>query len=61
MAAVRAAPVLLADTVNVTVPDPMPLIPPVSDSQAAPLVATHGQPAEAVTPIDPTPPVAEND
>ena len=44
--------------VKVTLPLPVPVVPPVSTTHAASDCALHGQPATAVTVILPVPPVA---
>ena len=53
----RADDVAVAE--NATVPGPVPAEPLVIVSQVAPLPAVHGQPAVAVTVIDPVPPPLE--
>lgn len=55
---VRAAPVVLASTVNSTVSPPDPLAPFVTVTQGALLTAVHAHPAPAVTVTAPDPPAA---
>ena len=57
---VRAPPVL-ASTVYLTVPLPVPLLPLVMVIQFAPVVAVHGQPDGVVTVTSPLPPSFGND
>lgn len=56
--AVRVAPVAFGSTLNWTVPAPEPDAPSVIVTHDAPLTAVHGQPVDAATDTDPTPPVA---
>jgi hypothetical protein len=51
----------VAATVNVTDPLPVPAAPPVMESHAALLVATHVQPVPAATEMLPVPPAAAKD
>jgi hypothetical protein len=53
--------VVFAETVNATVPFPLPLAPDVIVTQAADAVASHEQPVPAVTVTDPEPPLAAID
>ena len=55
--AVRPAPVAFGSTLNWTVPAPEPDAPSVIVTHDAPLAALHGQPVDADTATDPTPPV----
>ena len=59
--AVRAEALVLAATENATVPLPLPLLPEVTVTQAAELVAVHAQPDEEVTVKLPVPPLAATD
>jgi hypothetical protein len=59
--AVRATVLVLAAALNVTVPLPVPLAPPVTVSHVALLTAVHVQPVPAVTPTEPVPPPATTD
>jgi hypothetical protein len=56
--ALRAAEVVFAAALKVTVPLPVPLDPPVTVTQLAPLVAVHAQPVIVVTATLPVPPAA---
>jgi hypothetical protein len=58
---VRCAVVEFAATLNVTVPVPDPVAPPVTVIQATLLVAVQPQPLEVVTEKDPLPPAAVTD
>jgi hypothetical protein len=57
---VRLLVVMLMATVNVTVPDPVPLA-GVADSHGALVVAVHAQPEPVVTVMLPLPPFGPND
>ena len=56
IAPLRAVPLTFASTLNVTVPGPDPLAPPVTTIHGTPLTAVHVQPTPAVTVTDPVPP-----
>ena len=59
---VRLSPVLFAATLNVTVPFPLPLAPPVTVIQFAWLVAVHGHPVAVTTDTRPfVPPSFSNE
>jgi hypothetical protein len=58
--ALRAAVVVFAGTLKLTVPLPERLDPPVTVTQLAPLVAVHAHPDVVVTATDPVPPVPVN-
>ncbi len=60
MVPVRAAPEF-ADAVKLTVPGPLPVAPPVTESQVWPLVAVHAHPDPVFTPVVLEPPVAAID
>jgi hypothetical protein len=49
---------VLDPIVKLTLPDPVPLVPPVSTTQAASACALHAQPVAAVTETFPVPPPA---
>jgi hypothetical protein len=55
--ALRDDVLVLAVALNVTVPLPVPLAPPVIVSHVALLAAVHAQPVPAVTLTEPPPPV----
>jgi hypothetical protein len=61
MVPVRGVVVVFAATVNVTVPLPDPLAPPVTLIQLALLVAVQAHPAPAAIEIEPLPPDAGTD
>jgi hypothetical protein len=52
----RAAVVVFAETLKLTVPLPLPLAPMMTATHPAPLEAVHEHPAGAVTAIVPDPP-----
>jgi hypothetical protein len=52
--------VVFAATLNVAVPLPAPLEPPVTATQLAPLVVVHAQPVIVVTATLPVPPAPAN-
>jgi hypothetical protein len=56
--AVRAVVVVFAAALKLTVPLAEPLVPPVTVTQLAPLVAVHAQPVVVVTATLPVPPAA---
>jgi hypothetical protein len=56
--AVRIDDVVFAAALNATGPEPLPLAPDVTVSQAALLVAVHAHPVGAVTVTEPEPPAA---
>jgi hypothetical protein len=58
--ALRAAVVVFAATLKLTVPLPEPLAPPVTVTQLAPPVAVHAQPDVVVMATVPVPPVPVN-
>jgi hypothetical protein len=59
--ALRDDAFVLAGALNVTVPLPLPVVPAVTVSHVALLVAVHPQPLPAVTLTEPAPPVATTD
>jgi len=61
MVPVRGVVVVFAATVNVTVPLPEPLAPPVTVIQLALLVAVQAHPVSAVIEMEPVPPAAGTD
>jgi hypothetical protein len=59
--ALRGDTLVFAGALNVVVPAPVPLAPPVIVSHAALLAAVHAQPVPAVIPTEPAPPLPARD
>jgi hypothetical protein len=59
-AAVRPLVLVLAEALNTTDPEPVPLAPDVTVNHDAPLLAVHAHPFDAVIVTDPVPPAAES-